>query len=288
MVTEVDGLPSAESSGLAFWGTDLLTLADSSGNAELYLIDGDGEFARTIPISGASNTDWEDLAVGPCDEGDCAWIADIGDNEGVRSEVTIWRVPLSDDTILAATACPLVYDDGRAHDAEALLWFPDASVRVVTKSSTNTTVYRSEPLRCNGTAQTLTEEVELDLEEPVTGGAVSADGSIVVLRGLTAGWVWSGCGIDWSAEPEALLFVGEDQGEAVTVGADGTLSSSSEGDRFELHELPCTEAEPLVCSDCGCSTGTEPAPALLAAAALALRRRHTGIGRTRDGAMTPR
>ena len=70
-----------ESSGLARWGNHLLTHPDSAAQAELYEIDDEGEFFRTIPISGATNTDWEDLAVAACDEGECAFIGDIGDNE---------------------------------------------------------------------------------------------------------------------------------------------------------------------------------------------------------------
>ena len=188
--------------------------------------------------------------------------------------MTIWRVPLGDATILPATACPLVYEDGKAHDAEALLLFPNMSVRIVTKTAGKATVFRSDPLACDGAPQTLVEEVKLDLEEAVTGGSVGSDGTLVVLRGLTQGWVWRGCVIDWSAEPTPLLFVGEDQGEAVAVGADGALLSSSEGKSFELHELPCTDASALVCDDCGCESGPDGfAAAVAAAVALTLRRR---------------
>jgi MYXO-CTERM domain-containing protein len=277
--SSVKDLPTTESSGLAWWGDTLLTHPDSSGNAELYAFDTTGEFLRTIPVSGATNTDWEDLAVGACDEGTCAWIADIGDNDGVRDEVTIWRAPLSDAVMIGATACPLRYDDGEAHDAEALLLFPDQRVRVVTKTSGKATVFRSEPLRCDGEAQTLYAEVKLDLSEPVTGGTVSADGTLVVLRGLTVGWAWQGCVLDWSAEPTGLLFVGEDQGEGVALAADGTLWTCSEGEDFDLHELPCTETAPPPCEGCACAAATAPgsAAAAFVVAALAALRRRTRI-----------
>lgn len=273
LAAKVGDVPTSEASGLARWGSGLLTLADSSGNAELYEIDASGEFARTIPIDGATNTDWEDLAVAPCDEGECAFIADIGDNDGIRGSVTIWRVPLGEDTILSATACTLEYENGEPHDAEALLYFPDGSVRVVTKGSDHATVFRSEALRCDGGTQVLTEEVKLELGEPVTGGTVSADGSLVALRGLTTGWVWRGCVLDWSVEPTELLFVGEDQGEGFTVNDDGSFTSSSEGDKFELHDLPCTASSALVCEDCGCAAGGEGPGAAFGLAVWAAGRR---------------
>lgn len=271
--TRVNDVPSAESSGLARWGNHLLTHPDSAAQAELYEIDDEGEFFRTIPISGATNTDWEDLAVAACDEGECAFIGDIGDNDRVRDEITIWRVPLSEDTVLEATACPLTYADGEAYDAEALLYFPDGSVRVVTKSNDKTRVFRSDVLKCDGEAQELVEEATLDLDGPVTGGTVSADGTLVALRGPTIGWVWRGCILDWALEPTELLFVGEDQGEAFTVNSDGSFTSSSEGEKFELHELPCAEATPLVCDGCACESSGEAAWGSLVFAAWGLTRR---------------
>lgn len=277
LVTEVDRIPSEESSALALTDDGFLTLDDSDGAAALYAFDIGGNFLKTITVEGATNTDWEDLAVAACSEGECVYIADIGDNDETREQITIWRAPLVDGAAVEAVACPLAYDDGEAHDAEALLVFPDGSVRVVTKSAGTTRVYHSPALTCDGTAQTLAKEAELSLEEPVTGGAVSVDGSLVVLRGATVGWVWRGCTLDWSAAPFDLLFVGEEQGEGVAIDEDGTIFSSSEGTKFELHQLPCASEESLVCEDCGCTAsggwGGAWLGVLVGAVAVAWRRR---------------
>ena len=273
-VAEVDRMPSAESSALAVFSDGFLTLDDSGGAAELYAFDLDGNFLRTLVVEGATNIDWEDLAVAPCEEGECAFIADIGDNGESRDHVTIWRAPLTGTTSATAVACDLAFEDGVARDAESLLLFPDESVRIVTKSSGTTEVFYAPTLACDGSVQSLTEEADLTLDEPVTGGAVSADGSLVVLRGLTIGWAWRGCVLDWSASPEPLLFVGEQQGEGVAIAEDGTLYSSSEGKTFELHELPCAATESLVCDECGCGSGGPVKPWGLAALGLAWRRRN--------------
>lgn len=274
-VAEVDRMPSAESSALAVFSDGFFTLDDSGGAAELYAFDLAGNFLRTLVVEGATNTDWEDLAVAPCEEGECAFIGDIGDNDESRDHITIWRAPLA-GTALTATACDLAFEDGLARDAEALLLFPDESVRIVTKSAGTTKVFYAPPLVCDGTVQSLTEETDFALDEPVTGGTVSADGSLVVLRGLTMGWAWRGCTLDWSAAPQPLLFVGEQQGEGVAIAADGTLYSSSEGEEFELHELPCAASEPLVCDECGCGSGGAIEPWALAALGLVWRRRTPG------------
>lgn len=270
LVTEVDHMPSEESSALALTEDGFLTLDDSEGAAELYAFDIGGNFLKTFTVNGTTNTDWEDLAVAPCDAGTCVYIADIGDNDETRSQIAIWRAPLIEGDVLEAVACNLVYADGKARDAEALLVFPDGSVRVVTKSSGTTEVFHSPPLACDGTLETLASEAELSLSEPVTGGAVSSDGLVVVLRGATVGWVWRGCLLDWSTAPIDLLFVGEEQGEGVAIDGDGTIFSSSEGKSFELHELPCSASEALVCDYCGCSAASGGWRGVAASGAVAL------------------
>ena len=46
-----------------------------------------------MSITGARVEDWEALASAPCGKGSCLYVADIGDNDGKRSDITIYRVP---------------------------------------------------------------------------------------------------------------------------------------------------------------------------------------------------
>ncbi len=254
LVTNVGGMPSTESSGLAVVSGGFLTIDDAGGDASIYRFDADGEFLATIPVDGATNTDWEDVAVTPCDEGTCAWIADIGDNDENRATVTIWRAPITNQMSFAGVACVVSYEDG-PHDAEALLAFPDGSFRIVTKDPDNAKVFHIDALVCDGSTNIFSKETELVLGASVTGGSVSADGSLVALRSLETGWVFGGCALDWAASPVDLLFVGELQGESVAFAEDSSLWSSSEGEKFELHVLECVSSETLECEECGCEAG---------------------------------
>lgn len=275
LVTNVGEMPPTESSGLAVASGAFLTIADAGGDASMYRFDATGELLATVPVDGATNTDWEDLAVTPCDEGSCTWIADIGDNDENRASVTIWRAPITNQMSFAGAACVVRYEDG-PQDAEALLAFPDGSFRIVTKDPDVADVYYIESLACDGSTNVFVKETELVLGASVTGGSVSADGSLVALRSLDVGWVFGGCALDWAATPVDLLFVGETQGESVAFAEDGTLWSSSEGETFELHQLECVTAETLECDECACGSGATGGWVTSFAAAWTAARRRRG------------
>ena len=109
---------------------------DSGDSARFFALDArTGRTLATFTVPGARNVDWEDIAVAPDDRGVASlWIGDIGDNDSVRKEVTIYRVdePRVDMTAgfrAATTGAPQVwrlrYPDGPA-DAESLAVAPAA------------------------------------------------------------------------------------------------------------------------------------------------------------------
>ena len=74
---------------------ELLWVHDDSGGAPaVYAIRPDGSLASTYTIEGATNTDWEDIAVGPGPERNTSYlfVGDIGQNGGARDAVTVYRV----------------------------------------------------------------------------------------------------------------------------------------------------------------------------------------------------
>ncbi|MFN7145138.1 MAG: hypothetical protein ACK4YP_15280, partial [Myxococcota bacterium] len=155
-----------QSSGLAASRTEeglYYTHDDAGGEPRLYLFRDTGpggEFVGPQLVSGATNTDWEDLAAGPCpgsvDAEHCIWIADIGDNDEVRPNVSVWVVPESTQANVTAVECALVYPEGEKHDAEALLISPDGTLRILTKDKDGAKVFRIGNPDCdNGAAQTL-------------------------------------------------------------------------------------------------------------------------------------
>ena len=96
---------------------------NDSGQPILFALDTRGAVTARVRVTGAAVDDWEAIAVGPCPEGSCVFVADIGDNAARRSSVTIYRIPepaASEASAAVSAAFTLSYPDG-AHDAEALL-----------------------------------------------------------------------------------------------------------------------------------------------------------------------
>jgi hypothetical protein len=100
-----------ETSGLLFLDGKIITHNDSGDAPNLYEIDSlSGAILRTVTISNATNTDWEDLA-----ENDThIFIADIGNNNGNRSDLKIFKILKSDfknNTTVSAEIISYSYED---------------------------------------------------------------------------------------------------------------------------------------------------------------------------------
>lgn len=95
MVGTVTAIGATELSGLA-WSranTDLLwTHNDSGDGPRVFAISASGAARGELSIQGATATDWEDIAIGPCGAASCLYIADIGDNALARGMVRIYEV----------------------------------------------------------------------------------------------------------------------------------------------------------------------------------------------------
>lgn len=254
-------LPAAvhESSGLALAdGGEALWTHNDSGQPTLYRVGLDGRPRGQVSVTGARMTDWEDVAAGPCPgSGRCLYVADIGDNQASRSNVTIYRFPepASGDaqTLLPPDALTASYPEG-AQDAEALFVLPDGAVYIVTKGETGpVAIYELPRTARPGAVASLRRVAELnadrvDRRDRITGAAASPDGKWLALRtlrtvsfyptgSLSAGSL--GAPLTWDLRP-----LQEPQGEAVEFGRGGTLYLSSEGGKKStpatLSRLTCT------------------------------------------------
>ena len=82
-----------ESSGLILLGDNLVTINDSGNEATLYEVDPtDGQLLAEVQVEQAINGDWEGLAK----DQQYIYIADIGNNDGDRKDLRIYRVLLSE------------------------------------------------------------------------------------------------------------------------------------------------------------------------------------------------
>jgi hypothetical protein len=212
----------------------LWTENDSGDSARLLAVTASGRTVAEVSLTGAQNVDWEDIATGP---GGALLVGDIGDNDGERASVVVYRVPeppvtapAARSSVAVAARYELRYPDG-ARDAEALL-FDRASgaIVIVTKSfggearvyvARRPSARRVTTLRRSGT-------LALGAGEAVTAGDVSGDGSTIALRTYDRAFVWrrrpgetvaaalrrAHCGADAD-------LLREGQGEALALTGDG-------------------------------------------------------------------
>ncbi len=230
---------------------------NDSGRATLVALDAKGAVTGRLQIEGIKIDDWEAVAVGPCKEGSCIYVGDIGDNNGKRKRITVYRAAEPADggaTVRVSETFHATYPDG-GHDAESLFVAPDGAIYIVTKGDTGAVaLYRFPRELRSGSTHTLERVAgpggagKPPASDRITDAAMSPDGVWVVLRtngqltffrfaDLTAGkWIEAGR-VD-------LRPVREPQGEGVAIGDNGALYLTSEGGGKQLPgtfaRLTCT------------------------------------------------
>jgi hypothetical protein len=195
-MVRLDGLP--EGSGVAasrrapgvFWAHN------DSGDPVIFAVDSQGTIKNRVRVTGATVDDWEDIAVGPCAQGSCVYIADIGDNSVSRKHITLYRVaePAPGETATSpAEAFHAAYSDG-PHDAEALFVVGNSDVFIITKGDPGSVaLYRYPPPLKPGTTVQLQRIGEpkasgkVDAKNRPTAADVSPDGQWVAVR--TTHWI---------------------------------------------------------------------------------------------------
>lgn len=227
---------------------------DSGDVPRFFAVDGSGNKLATITVSGAQAVDWEDIARGPCPAGTCLYLADIGDNQMVRTSYTIYRVPepaTVTDATVNAEALPFTYPDG-AHNAETLLVHPTTgAITIVTKVFVGASSIYEMPLPATPgmpAVMKLMGTVQPPLGSSVlfTGGDVHPSGKGVLLRTYSALHYFamaSGKSVaDALAGPLcAAPVASETQGEAVGWLADGMgYVTIGEGAGAKVNRVDCS------------------------------------------------
>ena len=215
---------------------------NDSGQPVLVALNGQGAVVGRVRVSGAAVEDWEAIAVGPCQEGSCIYIGDIGDNGANRRSITIYRVPEPTDasgSTAAADAIRATYPDG-AHDAEALAVTPKGDILIVTKGDTGPVALYRVPPGARGGATITLQAVgkpraagKPSADERITDAAVSPSGTWVALRTNTdvsfhrLSDLLSG---NWrEVHRVSLKGLDEPQGEGIAFGDEKTVYVVGEG-----------------------------------------------------------
>ncbi len=247
----------AEASGLAFARTRpgvWFTHNDSGGEPALYAFTLDGTYLGAHPVQGASNRDWEDLAAGPCPTGDerCLYIADIGDNKHVRSEIAVYAVAepaAGQPAALMATWHARYPGPDGPKNAETLLVHPlTGRLYLVTKDKTGSAeVYRFAAQPSEGPAPLeriagLQFHGPTSTERKTTAGDWRDDGAAVVIRTYAQAWEWISDPqrpeAHWDQPPRGVDLKREQQGEAIAYTPEGELLTCGEGVPMPLNLVP--------------------------------------------------
>lgn len=264
VLVETSGLAASRRADDQLWAHN-----DSGGEPVLYAVDLTGRLRGTLRLTGAVNTDWEDIAAFELDGR--AWLlaADTGDNTGRRHDCSLLIVPEPDPATLSpahelatpvAWRVPVRFPDG-PHDCEAVaVDAPNGLVYLVTKRTVPAWLY-SLPLRpASGDLAILTatriaalRQIAPEREHPsgvqlpsfvyheqATGMDFAPDGSAAAVLTYGSGWLFPRhAGQTWTAAfagtPVRIAFTGLTQAEGVCFSRDSrTLFITSEGKNAPL------------------------------------------------------
>jgi hypothetical protein len=227
-ISEASGLAASIQNKQILW-----THNDSGGENKIFSLNQEGKDLAEFMIQGASNRDWEDMAVCKHQNTSYIYVADIGDNNKVFSSYTIYKFKepnLNNIASLTNTAVEDVekiqfqYADG-SRDAETLL-VEGASqdIYIVSKRDAKSRLYVIRfPY-----SQTSTNTAQFIAELPFSGavgGSISPSGKEVLIKNYGKVFYWKKANnenleILLQTKPVELPYTAEPQGEAIAWKAD--------------------------------------------------------------------
>ncbi len=229
-LTEISGIVGSRSLPGSLWVHN-----DKGDAANFYAIASTGALQGQFSLNGATNTDWEDIAIGPkAGGGNYLYLGDIGDNDANRSQISVFRTdePLvsTGGTIAAANyKQALLQYPGGARNSESLLVDPlSGDLFIITKAPSGQ-IYSAPASAFDSagiTQLTSLGTLGATLDRP-SGADISPDGLHILVRdrsttaylferaaNQTVGQALIGVGIP-------ITLAAEVQGEAIGWAADG-------------------------------------------------------------------
>jgi hypothetical protein len=221
---------------------------DSGNPPQLFLLSHDGNTIKKIYIKGASNRDWEDIALGagPDPARKYIYIGEIGDNNAVHASSSFYRMEepaAATDTVRSFDRISFAYADG-PRDAEAFLVDDNTKdIFIITKRDLKARLYRIAYPYSTSTVNTAVFVDSLPYNG-VVSAAVSADRSGIIVKTYQALFYYPlGVNETMAAALQknytALAYLVEPQGEAVCFAAGNsgfyTLSEKGSGNKQSLY-----------------------------------------------------
>ncbi len=266
LVLEASGLAASRVTPGMLW-----THNDSGDGAVLYAMAEDGAAMGRLTLEGVEAKDFEDIAAARCPDGqgECLWVADVGNNALERDDLVIHvvrepdtgGVPFGEISAAPLVSLPVSYPDD-AVDCEALVVTPDGkALFMIEKTNDPRPRIFAHPGSLNlPNPVVLTEAgrfdspgVPIDRGYMVTGADMHPTEPRVVVRLYTGVFEYRlepGASVVGMDDVDPLLVVAgplsEPQGEAVTYDDSGegiwTVSEDREGMPGQvLHFYGCEE-----------------------------------------------
>ncbi len=211
-IDEASGIAASRKNVNVLW-THNDSAEDGHNEARFFALTPQGRHLGMYYLPGVTNLDWEDMALGPGPVPgiDYLFVGDIGNNEGMHTYATIYRIP---EPVVSATQDPvtmdltgiesfkLYYPDGTMLDADTLIVDPVNSDLYLITRETNPNrpgLYRAPASQLiNGASITLERKANLptswsssNVDGQPTGGDISPDGDEIIIRGYHKASLWS-------------------------------------------------------------------------------------------------
>ena len=225
-IDEASGMADSKANPGFLW------IEQDSGNPnDIVLLSYTAQVFKKINIRSAVNRDWEDMAVsnGPVAGINYVYLADIGDNNKIYSEYTIYRFPeplASTDTISVYDKIRFQYPDG-PHDAEAMLVDQSSKdIYIITKKDAVSRVYKLTYPQNTVAINMAVYSGSLSFNG-VVGATCSIAGDELLLKTYPSLYYWKKAGSEsieqaLHKDPVILPYQQEPQGEAICFTNDNT------------------------------------------------------------------
>ena len=250
-INEASGIAASRKNAGVLW------VHNDNWPSAVFALTTGGKLLGTYNLAGVEIKNWEDIAIGPGPEPnvDYLYVGDIGDNSAKRKHITVYRVaepnvvqpsdanqPAINATLGDIEKIKLVYPDG-PHNAETLMIDPlTKDLYIVTKEG-RSKVYRAA-FPQSVTEKTTPQYVARLSWGMATGGDISPDGQMIIVRGYFGASLWMRPkeGPLWGAfagQECSVPIIVESQGEAIGFDANGTgYYTTSENRRQPIYYFP--------------------------------------------------
>jgi hypothetical protein len=157
----------------------------------LYAIDREGDTRASFPVNGVTLHDWEDIAI---DDAGHLYIGDIGNNDSKRDALAVYEIDEPNPTAGAGPVSPKRVWNLRfpqaPFDCESLFVWKDQGY-VISKvfDKARAQIFRF-PLKDTNEPLTLELVATTEIESPVTGADISADGTLLGLVAKNGAYVF--------------------------------------------------------------------------------------------------